>query len=86
MLILATLRIGVDGGSNRWLKFCKDHKLDLLPDLITGDMDSAEKETLDFYQKAGVTLIPTPDQDETDFTKALREAAVWFDNNKIKVF
>lgn len=60
--------------------------MDLHPDLITGDFDSAKKETLDFYQKAGVTLIPTPDQDETDFTKALREAAIWFEKNQIKVY
>lgn len=84
-IVSATLRIAVDGGSNRWLKFCREQNLDLHPELITGDFDSAEKATLDFYQQAGVTLIPTLDQDETDFTKALREAAVWFENKKIKV-
>jgi thiamine pyrophosphokinase len=79
------LRIAVDGGSNRWLKFCKDNNLDLLPDLITGDFDSIDKETLGLYQKAGVTIMPTPDQDATDFTKASREAALWFQKKNIKV-
>ncbi|XP_047469383.1 thiamin pyrophosphokinase 1-like isoform X2 [Penaeus chinensis] len=43
-----------------------------LPDLITGDFDSIESEVLKLYQNENVTVINTPDQDETDFTKAVR--------------
>jgi thiamine pyrophosphokinase len=43
-----------------------------LPDLITGDFDSIDKEALDFYEThSQVPIIPTPDQNYTDFTKAL---------------
>lgn len=54
--------------------YCTDgayHKLTkrgLLPDVVSGDFDSLEKEHID----ATVTVIPTPDQNFTDFEKALQ--------------
>ncbi|XP_065337603.1 thiamin pyrophosphokinase 1 [Cloeon dipterum] len=80
----ACLRVTVDGGSDRWLTFCQNSGLSLVPDMITGDFDSAKKETLEFFAKAGSKIIETPDQDETDFTKALRETSSWFSQNKTK--
>jgi len=77
--------VAVDGGSDRWLQFCQDNKLDFHPDLITGDLDSASKETLAFYELKGTKVIKTPDQDETDFTKALRQTSHWLVQNKIEV-
>ncbi|XP_015840762.1 thiamin pyrophosphokinase 1 isoform X1 [Tribolium castaneum] len=74
----AKVRITVDGGTGRWLSWLKSHHLDYEgvspPDLITGDMDSLSKEILDFFAKNQVTkVVKTPDQNHTDFTKALIE-------------
>ena len=44
-----------------------------LPDFISGDFDSIDESIKDFYKEKGVAIIPTPNQDETDFTKALHE-------------
>jgi thiamine pyrophosphokinase len=41
------------------------------PDLITGDFDSIRPATLRFFEKLGVEILPTPDQDYTDLEKAL---------------
>lgn len=46
-----------------------------LPDVISGDFDSAHPALLKAYAAKGVRVVPTPDQDETDFTKALRVLA-----------
>ena len=39
--------------------------------MISGDFDSVKKETLKFFKDLGSEIIPAPDQDHTDFTKAL---------------
>ncbi|XP_018013878.1 uncharacterized protein LOC108670900 isoform X1 [Hyalella azteca] len=44
-----------------------------LPDFISGDFDSVDPKILQHFSRLGVNIIPTPEQDETDFTKALRE-------------
>jgi thiamine pyrophosphokinase len=41
------------------------------PDLICGDFDSARRATLRYFEKKGVALLPTPDQNFTDLEKAL---------------
>lgn len=44
------------------------------PDLVTGDFDSLDKVFLDeLKKKTSVKVIQTINQDETDFTKAVRE-------------
>lgn len=42
-----------------------------LPDFISGDFDSVEPQLLEYYAKRNVKICPTPDQSQTDFTKAL---------------
>lgn len=42
-----------------------------LPDLIAGDFDSASPATLAYFEKKGVPLLPTPDQNYTDLEKAV---------------
>lgn len=72
-MFIAAIRITVDGGTNRWLSWLRQHKLENKlkhPNLITGDMDSCFKDSLTFFNKCRV--IQTLDQDETDFTKSLR--------------
>ena len=44
-----------------------------MPDLITGDFDSAEISHVENFKGLGSTVAKTPDQDQTDFTKALIE-------------
>lgn len=50
----------VDGGNGRYV-----------PDFICGDMDSARKEVLEFYESKGCTIQRLPDQNKTDFAKTL---------------
>ncbi len=42
-----------------------------LPHLIAGDFDSARPATLRWFEKKGVALLHTPDQNHTDLEKAL---------------
>ena len=44
-----------------------------LPHIISGDFDSVHPCLLKHYGGLGVRIIPTPNQDETDFTKAVKE-------------
>lgn len=58
--------ICADGGTN----FC--YKLNLLPDLIIGDLDSIDKKVLAYYAKQNVKIIKTiKEKDYTDFELAL---------------
>ncbi|XP_013164575.1 PREDICTED: thiamin pyrophosphokinase 1 [Papilio xuthus] len=74
----ASVRITVDGGTCQWDNFLKllpekEQQSIQLPDLVTGDFDSITDEILQKYKKKGCKIIHTPDQDHTDFTKALME-------------
>ena len=44
-----------------------------MPDLITGDFDSADQDHVEYFRALGARVVATPDQDHTDFTKALIE-------------
>jgi len=72
----ARLKVTVDGGTTVWknllLKY--DSKVSKeVPDLITGDFDSAEMSHVEYFRGLGSTVAITPNQDHTDFTKALIE-------------
>nr|CAH8843037.1 unnamed protein product [Trichobilharzia regenti] len=57
-----------------------------LPNFVTGDFDSIEAEVLQFYRsQKNVTVVETPDQDETDFTKCLRILIRYIEENNTKV-
>nr|CAD7431066.1 unnamed protein product [Timema monikensis] len=71
----ATVRVTVDGGTNNWFHFLnQEDALSKIyhhtPHIICGDMDSLEPKASQFF--VGANVVETPDQDETDFTKALR--------------
>ena len=42
-----------------------------VPDLVTGDFDSVADAVLERCRAAGARVVATPDQDNTDFTKAV---------------
>jgi thiamine pyrophosphokinase len=65
--------VTVDGGTNKWLHWLKQHNLEHKlkhPNLITGDFDSVYAKSLDFFSESNV--IKTPNQEYTDFTKCLQ--------------
>lgn len=71
----ARVRVSVDGGTNRWVDFVKEHigPEDQLkaPDLVTGDFDSCTDESMSYVTRLNCRIIKTPDQNATDFTKSL---------------
>ncbi|CAK9829594.1 Thiamin pyrophosphokinase 1 [Anthophora retusa] len=75
----AQINVTVDGGTYRWLRYLEEQGIDLLsgnhseyvPHLITGDMDSCPSLILENLKRLGSMIIETPDQDHTDYTKAL---------------
>lgn len=60
----------VDGGSNRFheSKYRDSKKVRC----IIGDLDGIKEETRSFYKDKGVDIIHDPDQNTTDFEKALQ--------------
>lgn len=75
----AAQRVLVDGGANQWLRFA-DQRLSAAEraqlrraDMLTGDMDSVREATRAKLAAAGTRIVRTPDQDHTDYTKALLE-------------
>ncbi|CAH1773541.1 unnamed protein product [Owenia fusiformis] len=68
----AVLTACVDGGTNELYKHTVQDFPQLVPDIISGDFDSAVADVLQYYKSKGCEIIPTLDQSETDFTKCLR--------------
>lgn len=72
LLKQSSYKVYVDGAANRIFD-AQSQELKLsIPNLITGDFDSARSDVLDFYKEKGVEIIETPDQNFTDFTKCIR--------------
>ncbi|KAM0729600.1 Thiamine pyrophosphokinase 1 [Formica fusca] len=79
----AQITVTVDGGTHRWLKYLEEHGIDILsdehrqyiPNLITGDMDSCSSSVIEKLENIGSLVIKTPDQNHTDYTKALLQVA-----------
>lgn len=74
----ATIRVLVDGGGDRWLTYLDSLKTDSsrsvkAAEMLTGDFDSISDGARQRLMKMGTEIIGTPDQDETDFTKALKQ-------------
>lgn len=86
----AAVRLTVDGGTVQWDKFVGKLPVDVqksmkLPDLITGDFDSITDEMMKKYTNQSCEVVHTPDQDYTDFTKALLELNKYCDRHKVEV-
>lgn len=79
---LATIRHCVDGGLNRFIEY-KEKCSGVLkpPHLISGDFDSCSLSSMEYAKVENCKIVPTPNQNETDFTKALRALAPELDKN-----
>ena len=74
----AAYRVTVDGGTSVWHEVVKDVGAEVdspVPNLICGDLDSADMADVEYFKGLGAKVVATPDQDQTDFTKALMELA-----------
>ncbi|RWS30060.1 thiamine pyrophosphokinase 1-like protein [Leptotrombidium deliense] len=57
-----------------------------MPDIVCGDFDSIKPTVLEYYkQQKNVKVIETPDQDDTDFTKAVKELLTEVKDKGIKL-
>lgn len=88
----ARVTVTVDGGTQRWLKYLEEHGIDVLnehkryvPDLITGDMDSCPPSIIEKLGSVGSIVVKTPDQNYTDYTKALLQVAHYIRTRNINV-
>nr|CAD7195591.1 unnamed protein product [Timema douglasi] len=84
----ATVRVTVDGGTNNWFHFLnQEDALSKIshhtPHIICGDMDSLEPKASQFF--VGANVVETPEQDETDFTKALRVLDAYLKDGHTKI-
>ncbi len=80
----AAVRVAVDGGANELCAMNDSNDLQS-PHLFTGDFDSVSRDILTKLGAAeGVKVVHTPDQDHTDFTKALIELTKFEEKSGIK--
>ncbi len=63
--VQASFILCADGGAQ------KARELKILPDIIMGDMDSIDRETMAYYNKAHVAIQKIPAQDNNDLEKAI---------------
>lgn len=69
----AIIRGCADGGSNVLKVYSDEVHETFLPDYISGDFDSIDKNTYDYYKSIStVEFVKTDDQNATDFTKCIR--------------
>ena len=69
----SSLRLCADGAANRLHDSLDETaRARMLPDLITGDLDSLRGDVATFYSELGVPIEAEADQDTHDFEKCLR--------------
>ncbi|CAH0553109.1 unnamed protein product [Brassicogethes aeneus] len=85
----AKVRVTVDGGAKRWLNWLEANRYELndvlIPDLLTGDLDSLHTEVLEMFRKSKTKVVETPDQNKTDFTKSLEQLDIYCKQENIKI-
>ncbi|KAK3085555.1 hypothetical protein FSP39_005263 [Pinctada imbricata] len=67
----ASTTLVTDGAANRLYEYLGTERDNYIPQRLSGDFDSIKPEVKQFYKDKGSEIIPTPDQDYTDFTKGL---------------
>lgn len=55
-----------------------------VPHIFSGDFDSCETEAMEYAKLCGCQIVKTPDQNETDFTKALKTLAPYLKEKHLK--
>ena len=76
----SSLRLCADGAANRLHdNLDEDLRAQMLPDLITGDLDSLRGDVATFYSDRGVNILGEADQDTHDFEKCLR----WLERKQV---
>jgi len=69
---MANLRICADGAANRLHdSLGHNERSQMLPDVISGDLDSLRGDVADYYREHGVSIEHQADQDSHDFEKCL---------------
>ncbi|KAJ8983743.1 hypothetical protein NQ317_017846 [Molorchus minor] len=85
----AKVRVTVDGGTKKWVDWLTANECEfdniLNPNLITGDMDSLPEEVLNYFRNDYTKIVTTPDQNETDYTKALQELNKYCNAENIEI-
>ncbi|CAG7731504.1 unnamed protein product [Allacma fusca] len=80
----ATVRLAVDGGTNSWYSAQRANCQLKLPHIVSGDFDSIKPEILTYVENLeDVKVVRTPDQDETDFTKAFQILRSTYDDTTL---
>ena len=87
-----TFHICADGGANRLYDATiiidpsssnSDDDAALIPDLITGDLDSLRPDVRSYYEKRGVSIVCVEDQNYHDLDKSLMAVEKWIESTKI---
>ena len=74
----SAVRICADGAANRLYDSLTDaDRQIMLPNVITGDLDSLRDDVAQFYEERGVLILREAEQDTHDFEKCLR----WLERN-----
>ena len=69
----SSVRVCADGAANRLHDSLNEPvRSEMVPDLITGDLDSLRPDVASFYEKRGVRIEGENEQDSHDFEKCLR--------------
>lgn len=86
----AKVKMTIDGGTDQWLSWLKGHNINLKnidpPNMVTGDFDSISQKSMQYFSSMSPTdVIRTEDQNETDYTKALKELTKYCEKRDIKL-
>jgi len=69
----SSLRLCADGAANRLYDSADEpSRSEMIPDIITGDLDSLRGDVAEYYAGHGVAIKGVADQDAHDFEKCLR--------------
>lgn len=82
----AAVRAAADGGANCLMDCVPGEEWErYIPDVLTGDFDSIEPEVRNYCKEKGSSVIETPDQNATDFTKCLKIVVNRIKENDLRV-
>ncbi|KAJ1659291.1 hypothetical protein IWQ61_001612 [Dispira simplex] len=88
----ADVRVCADGAANRLYEtfhntrnslVATDAEKNYIPTVICGDMDSAKKDVVDYFNGLGTKIVHDPDQETTDFMKCLKWIDGYYEENHV---